>query len=70
MSVNKILKNKLSIDRKSKVVAESKTEVSRSNAPKINLSKDEKLQQELNEIRQKVEALKVLDEGERILEET
>ena len=69
MSVNKILKNKLSIDRKSKVVAESKTEVSRSNAPKINLSKDEKLQQELNEIRQKVEALKVLEEGERILEE-
>ena len=69
MSVNKILKNKLSIDRKSKVVAESKTEVSRSNAPKINLSKDEKFQQELNEIRQKAEALKVLEEGERILEE-
>ena len=69
MSVNEILKNKLSIDRRSKVVAESKTEVSRSNAPKINLSKEEKLQQELNEIRQKAEALKVLEEGERILEE-
>ena len=69
MSVNEILKNKLSIDRKSKVVAESKTEISRSNAPKINLSKDEKFQQELNEIRQKAEALKVLEEGERILEE-
>ena len=69
MSVNEILKNKLSIDRRSKVVAESKTEVSRSNAPKINSSKEEKLQQELNEIRQKAEALKVLEEGERILEE-